>query len=67
MVIAGSQPPGGPADSTLFYALHLFNCAFRLFEMGYASALAWVLMVIVLALTLLQVWGSRRWVHYDLT
>src|SRR5262249_31606146 len=59
----GNQP-GGPADSTLFYALHLFNSAFRLFEMGYASALGWVLMLIVLALTLMQIWAGRKWVNY---
>ena len=56
---------GGPADSTLFYAYYLFNSAFRYFEMGYASALAWVLLLIILFLTLLQIWGSRRWVHYE--
>lgn len=56
---------GGPADSTLFYAYHLFNAAFRYFEMGYASALAWVLMLLILVLTLLQLWGSKRWVHYE--
>lgn len=56
---------GGPADSTLFYAYYLFRQAFQYFEMGYASALAWILFVIVLALTLLQLWFSRKWVHYE--
>lgn len=56
---------GGPDDSTLFYAYYLFNSAFRYFRMGYASAMAWVLFLIVLALTLVQLWLSRRWVHYD--
>jgi multiple sugar transport system permease protein len=56
---------GGPADSTLFYALYLFNSAFRYFDMGYASALAWVMLVLILLLTLLQMWGSRRWVYYE--
>ncbi len=45
---------GGPVDSTLFYAYHLFNNAFRYLHMGYASAMAWVLVVIVLALTFSQ-------------
>ena len=56
---------GGPVDSTLFYAYNLFKQAFQFFRMGYASALAWILFVIVLGLTLLQLWLSKRWVHYD--
>ncbi|MBI4559081.1 MAG: extracellular solute-binding protein [Candidatus Hydrogenedentes bacterium] len=55
---------GGPADSTLFYVYYLFNCAFRYFKMGYASAQAWILFVIVLLLTLIQWKLSKRWVHY---
>lgn len=56
---------GGPADSTLFYVYYLFNNAFRYFKMGYASAQAWVLFVIVLALTLIQWRFSKKWVHYE--
>jgi multiple sugar transport system permease protein len=56
---------GTPADSTLFYAYNLFQQAFQYFKMGYASAMAWILFVIVLALTLVQLWLSKRWVHYD--
>jgi multiple sugar transport system permease protein len=56
---------GGPLDSTLFYAYALFNNAFRYLRMGYASAMAWVLFAIVLALTIAQVRLSRRWVHYE--
>lgn len=58
---------GGPNDSTLFYAYHLFRQAFQFFRMGYASALAWILFLIILALTILQLWLSKRWVHYDRT
>ena len=58
-------PNAQPVDSTLFYAYHLFKQAFQFFRMGYASALAWMLFLIVLALTLLQLWLSKRWVHYD--
>ena len=58
---------GGPADSTLFYAYYLFKEAFQYFRMGYASALAWILFIIVLGLTLLQMWASKKWVHYDRT
>jgi multiple sugar transport system permease protein len=56
---------GGPDDSTLFYAYYLFRQAFQYFQMGYASALAWILFVTVLALTLVQLWLSRKWVHYE--
>ncbi len=57
---------GGPADSTLFYVLNLYFNAFRYFRMGYASALAWILFIIVLVVTLIQVRFSERWVHYEL-
>lgn len=56
---------GGPLDSTLFYVLYLFRQAFQFFNMGYASALAWVLFVIVFVLTLLIVRSSDRWVYYE--
>lgn len=58
---------GGPADSTLFYAYYVFREAFQYFRMGYASALAWIMFVIVLILTLVQLWVSKRWVHYEQT
>ena len=60
-------PTGGAEDSTLFYAFYLFRQSFQYFSMGYASALAWVLFIIVLALTLIQLYFSKRWVHYDQT
>jgi multiple sugar transport system permease protein len=56
---------GGPVDSTLFYTYYLFKNAFQYFRMGYASALAWILFLVVLALTLAQLWFSKRWVHYE--
>ncbi|MBM3277199.1 MAG: extracellular solute-binding protein [Candidatus Handelsmanbacteria bacterium] len=56
---------GGPDDSTMFYAYYLFNNAFRYFEMGYASALAWILFLVILALTLVQTKLAPRWVHYE--
>jgi multiple sugar transport system permease protein len=56
---------GGPLDSTLFYVLYLFRQAFQYFNMGYASALAWVLFLIILGLTLLVVRSSERWVYYE--
>jgi len=56
---------GGPVDATLFYVYYLFNCGFRYFKMGYASALAWVLFALILALTLIQLKLAPRWVHYE--
>lgn len=56
---------GGPLDSTLFYVLYLYRKAFNHVEMGYASAMAWILFWVVLALTALQFAGARRWVHYE--
>jgi multiple sugar transport system permease protein len=58
-------PPGGPANSTLFYALYLFQNAFTYFRMGYASAMAWVLFVLTLGATLLVFRSSARWVYYE--
>lgn len=55
---------GGPQDSTLFYAYYLFNNAFMFFNMGYASAMAWVLFVIVIACTWVLFRSSARWVYY---
>lgn len=55
---------GGPLNSTRVYMLHLFNFAFRDFQMGYASALAWILFLIVLVLTFFMVRTSDRWVFY---
>jgi multiple sugar transport system permease protein len=56
---------GGPQNATLFYVLYLYRNAFQYFKMGYASALAWVLFVIVLILTLIQFRLARRLVYYE--
>lgn len=56
---------GGPVNSTLFFAYHLFNHAFRYLNMGYAAAMAWFLFLIVLVLTAFQMQLSKRWVHYE--
>ena len=56
---------GGPARSTYFYTMYLYDNAFKYLKMGYASALAWVLLLIVLALTALTAWSGKRWVHYQ--
>lgn len=56
---------GGPNNATLFYALYLFRNAFEYFKLGKASAMAWILFVILLAITLVQFAWSKRWVHYE--
>ncbi len=56
---------GGPVNSTMFFAYHLFNHAFRYLNMGYASAMAWALVVVVVALTAFQMKLSKKWVHYE--
>jgi multiple sugar transport system permease protein len=55
---------GGPAYATYFYVYYLFNNAFQFSRMGYASALAWIFLVIVLVLTVVQFSLSKRWVFY---
>jgi len=56
---------GGPADATSVPVFYLFNNAFTYFKMGYASAIAWLLFIIILALTLVQLKLAPRWVHYE--
>lgn len=56
---------GGPGDSTRFYVLYLYNNAFEYHQMGYASAMAWVLLVIILALTGFVLWQGKKRVHYE--
>jgi multiple sugar transport system permease protein len=56
---------GGPANSSLFYGLHLYNNAFKFFKMGYASALAWLMFVIILLLTGLVFRITGNWVYYE--
>ena len=56
---------GGPANSTLFYLLYLYKNAFNWFEMGYASALAWVLFLVIIVCTVLLLRTSARWVYYE--
>jgi len=56
---------GGPAESTLFYMLYLYRRAFVFLDMGYAAAMAWILFVVVLTLTLVQFRLANRWVYYE--
>ena len=56
---------GGPADSSRFYVIYLYDNAFRYGKMGYASAMAWVLFIITFVLALIVFRWSRSWVHYE--
>ncbi len=59
-----SRGLGGPEDSTHFFALYLFNRAWRYLDMGYASAMAWILFLIITVLTVVIFKTHKRWVHY---
>lgn len=55
---------GGPLKSTYLLPLYIYDEAFRRFHMGYASAIAWVLFAVIMALTLIAFWSSKKWVFY---
>ena len=55
---------GGPGTATFVFVYFIYQAAFQYLKMGYASALAWILFMIILGLTLLQLWGSKKWVYY---
>ncbi len=57
-------PNGGPEDSTYFYSLYLYNRAWKYLDMGYASAMAWILFLVVIVLTGLVFRTQKKWVHY---
>lgn len=59
-----SQGTGGPVDSTLFYSLYLYIKGFKELNMGYAAAMAWVLLLIIAIQAAFLFWTSRKWVFY---
>ena len=61
-MISGGR--GGPSDSTLLYTLYLYQRGFNDFRMGYASAMAWVLLAVVAVITALLFRTANRWVFY---
>lgn len=63
--IAYTATNGGPGRATWFYALHIYRNAFEFFYMGYASALAWIFLVLIVALTYLNFRFSGTWVYYE--
>lgn len=62
-VVSGGT--GGPADSTMFYTLFLYRTGFLEYDMGYASAMAWFLLIVIAAFTAVNFWLSKYWVFYD--
>ncbi|WP_404429251.1 sugar ABC transporter permease [Microbacterium lacus] len=62
-IVSGGS--GGPSDSTMFFTLYLYKQAFELLNMGYASALAWFLLIIIAGFTAINFWVSKYWVFYD--
>ncbi|MDT3329127.1 MULTISPECIES: carbohydrate ABC transporter permease [Microbacterium] len=62
-IISGGS--GGPSDSTLFYTLYLYQKGFTAFDMGYASAMAWLLVAIIAGFTAVNFALSKLWVFYD--
>ena len=61
-VVSGGT--GGPSDSTMFYTLYLYQKGFGQFQMGYASAMAWLLVIIIAVFTAINFFASKYWVFY---
>lgn len=60
-----TQGQGSPSNSLTFYVMYLYDNAFKYFKMGYASAMAWILFVVIMTLTAIIFITSKRWVHYQ--
>lgn len=60
-----SRGEGGPLDNTLLYSLYLYRRAFQFYEMGYASAMAWVMLIVIAVIALALFKTSKYWVHYE--
>jgi multiple sugar transport system permease protein len=58
------SPDGTPANTMMFYAMYLYRNAFSYLRMGMASAMAWIMFVVIMGLTLFIYWSSGKWVHY---
>jgi multiple sugar transport system permease protein len=59
------MPGAGPLNSLLFWVLNIYQQGFIFYKFGYASALAWLLFIVILAVTLVQLWLAGRWVYYE--
>jgi multiple sugar transport system permease protein len=56
---------GGPARATYMFTYYLYDNAFTFMKMGYASAMAWVQLLIIVFFTAIAFWSSKKWVHYS--
>jgi multiple sugar transport system permease protein len=63
--IIGAGTSGAPNNASLFYVIYLYRHAFGLNHMGYASAMAWILFIIIFIFTLIQFQHARKWVYYE--
>jgi multiple sugar transport system permease protein len=64
--IASRDTLGAPRESLLFYAIYIYRNAFVYLKMGYSSAMAWVLFLIILIVTFVQLNASKRFTHYEM-
>ena len=64
-LVMSKNGKGDPAGSLLFYNLHIYDEAFTRYNMGYAAAMAWFLLVIVMTITLINLVASKYWVHTE--
>ncbi len=60
-----SASSAGPNNAALFYVLYMFRNAFGYFRNGYASAMAWILFLVIMLLTAILFYSQRRWVYYE--
>lgn len=60
-----TQGQGSPANTLTFYVMHLYDNAFKYFKMGYGSAMAWILFIIIMVFTAIIFVSSKKWVHYQ--
>lgn len=63
--VMSSDGAGSPGNSLLFYNLYMWIKAFKAFDMGYAMAMSWILFIIVLIITIINLKLAPRWVHYE--
>ena len=60
-----SEGTGDPEDANKFYTLYFYRQTFTFFQAGYGSALAWMMFIVIFALTGLLFWSAKFWVHYE--
>ena len=63
-ILSSNQSIGYPQDSLLFYTTEIYRQGFQYFKTGYASAMAWLLFLVIFICTVIFIRGSKRWVYY---